>query len=245
MTNVVKICGLRDAESAQHAITNGADLLGMIMVPGRSRTVDTEVAKQIVAGVKNQRRANHVRTVFEGIDITLPFPQYVDQVRRNIISQGPFTVGVFRNQSEEEVYGLAREIGVDFIQLHGSEDKPSFFAHNKNLEFGIIPRYVLDRDENDMKVHFANLDQFPGMAIPLLDSEAGGEGKTIDWESINNLQYGRFLLAGGLTPDNVNETRYIKNLVGFDVSGGVETEGVKDRDKITKFIENGKDVVFE
>lgn len=244
MTNVVKICGLRDVSSAQTAIDSGADLLGMIMVPGRARTVDSGIAKQIVALVKEKRGETHVRDVFRNIDTDVEFPQYVDKVKRNVIEKGPFSVGVFRNQDKDEVFKLAREIGIDFIQLHGSENKPEFFAQNKDLEFGIIPRYVIDRDQDDMSAHFASVSQLPGMAIPLLDSDAGGEGKTIDWESVNHLVFGRFLLAGGLTPDNINETKTIKNIIGFDVSGGVETDGVKDHEKIKQFVKNGKGVIF-
>lgn len=240
---VIKICGLRDVDLAQVALDAGANLLGMIMVPGRARTVDKEVATEIVHRVKAKRGDVAVKSLFN-VDPNLLFPEYAAIIRQRVVENGPFTVGVFRNQDRDQVFATAKELGLDFIQLHGSEDKLDYFAQNRDLQFGIIPRYVLPQDIDVMRAHFGDLQKTPGMVLPLLDSEAGGEGKTIDWTLVNDLDFGRFVLAGGLTPDNLHSTSDIKHLLGFDVSGGVEVDGIKCPEKITKFVTNGKLVVF-
>ena len=135
---VVKICGIKTVEAASVAIDNGANLLGCILVPNRARTIDVEVAKQIARMVKRDRNPP---PKFAGGTPT----QHFEQVAQWIIENGPFLVGVFRNQSKEEVFRIAREVGLDFIQLHGLEDKLEFLC----TEFGLIPRYVVP-DELDL-----------------------------------------------------------------------------------------------
>ncbi|CAX44275.1 n-(5'-phosphoribosyl)anthranilate isomerase, putative [Candida dubliniensis CD36] len=217
---VVKICGIKSVEAAKVAIDNGANLLGCILVPNRARTIDHEVAKQI-----SQMMGHRKPPKFDASTPT----EHFELVSQWIVENGPFLVGVFRNQPREEVFRIARELGLDFIQLHGSEDKLEFV----NSEFGIIPRYVVP-DEMDLLG-----EQAPSLmqcvSLPLLDSEAGGEGKVLDWTFIERLPT-KALLAGGLTPENIPT---FQTILGYDVSGGVETNGVKDSSKIIKFIQNG------
>lgn len=231
---LVKICGLQTVEAAQVAIDAGADLLGMILVPGRARTVDREVAKQIVAAARAKRQGQLT------LNHNQAFLAHVDEVTGRLAQTGPHVVGVFRNQPIDEVFAIATELELDFIQLHGSEDKLEYFARNRDHNFGIIPRYVLPRDVEVMEKHFGALHEMPGFVLPLLDLDAGGEGKQIDWTLIDDLGFGRYILAGGLTPDNLHTTNGVSHLVGVDVSGGVETDGAKDHVKIAKFVEVGK-----
>ena len=66
----------------------------------------------------------------------------------------------------------------------------------------------------------------------------GGTGQSFDWEVARVLSEEgfSFLLAGGLTPENVGEAVTIAHPWGVDVSGGVETEGAKDKDKVLAFV---------
>ncbi|RCK60625.1 N-(5'-phosphoribosyl)anthranilate isomerase [Candida viswanathii] len=218
---IVKICGIKTVDAATVAIDNGANLLGCILVPNRARTIDHEVAKEIAQLVKRERKP---------IKLTATTPtEHFEQVSQWIIENGPFLVGVFRNQPKEEVFRIARELGLDFIQLHGLEDKLLFV----NDEFGIIPRYVVPDEIDLLKQQSESLMQC--VSLPLLDSEAGGEGKLIDWSYIEKLPT-RAILAGGLTPENIP---VFDNILGYDVSGGVETNGIKDSSKIINFINRG------
>lgn len=248
MVKLVKICGLKTTDGCVEALEAGADLLGMIMVPGRARTVEMDVARDIVRLVKAKRSRNQTR--FQTVPELLGFiteSQFEDfnefsQVWSDLVREnGPFIVGVFRNQPLEQVFAIATELELDFIQLHGSEDKVLFFNANSELKFGIIPRYVVPKDVDLMKQHFQQVHELHGFALPLLDSEAGGEGKVIDWSVLQQLEFGNFILAGGLTPTNLHETKDLPNLVGYDVSGGVEDDdGNKDCGKIRLFVAIGK-----
>ncbi|EGW34624.1 phosphoribosylanthranilate isomerase [Spathaspora passalidarum NRRL Y-27907] len=250
MPRLVKICGLRTVEAATTAIDNGADLLGCILVPGRKRTIDFEIAKQISSQVKQARSSKKFPTI-EDIQtyLTNQFyssPRaYFELISEVIIDNGPFLVGVFQNQPIDEVVSIATELELDFIQLHGNEDKMAFFKDERIAgKFGIIPRYVIPTQFPDLAEQGEYLTKEKLFAIPLLDSEAGGEGKIIDWSFINdNLSFTNVLLAGGLTPENLLSTQDVKNVVGYDVSGGVEdAEGNKDLTKIKTFITIGKDI---
>lgn len=246
---VVKICGLKTEEAAETAIQTGANLLGMILVPGRERTIDKTTALKIVKlagaerarlGRKHQTITSLLKELYTGEyskveEFQLKAAELVEQ-------NGPFVTGVFRNQSVEDVYNTASEIGLDIIQLHGSEDKLEYAKPNvSDLKYALIPRFVLPKDVKEMEnVFLQHSDVQDGILLPLLDSEAGGKGEKIDWNEVGELNFGKYLLAGGLTPANVNEALSVNNVIGVDVSGGVETDGVKDLTKVKQFIINAK-----
>lgn len=242
-TKLVKVCGLKTAESAQLAVDNGAAMLGMILVPNRARTIDLATAIDIVEICARERkqRGSKFQTSAElfqyvkGLDVQ--GPEWFESVAECIIENGPFAVGVFRNQSIEDVQRIAEGINLDIVQLHGSEDVNEY---TKNIMVPVIPRFVLNKPniKEALTTH--------RFLIPLLDSEAGGEGKLINWDDAAQFgkeSEGRFILAGGLTPENVTSALAVEGCLGVDVSGGVETEGVKDHDKIAKFVTNARNYV--
>lgn len=250
MTKIVKICGLKTLEDAAESVKSGADLLGFIMVPGRKRSVDPNVAAEISSMARSRRRELNrplelAREVIEylGKQQFLSYKEYFATATRVILENGPFSVGVFRNQNPEEVFQKANELKLDIIQLHGSEDPETFMNANKDQNMLIIKRFVIPSQVEYMEGFFQKLlnIQAKGFLLPLLDSELGGEGVVIDWSMINDLN-GSFILAGGLKPENLNETKpFLKNVVGFDVSGGVEDDrGNKDLNKIADFVNVGK-----
>lgn len=237
---LVKICGVKTLESAETAILNGADLIGCILVPQKSRTIDFSTAKQIAQFVKRGRPqsvAQMMSHLSQKCDSFASPVDYFEYVSKLVLDNGPFLVGVFQNQPRDEVLKIANEIGLDFIQLHGSEQKLDYI----NDEFGLVPRYVVPQDTEKLKHDSEELMKRGVLSLPLLDSAQGGEGKVIDWEYISgNLNFTRAILAGGLTPENIRDTKDVKNILGFDVSGGVETDGEKDLTKIIRFIAGGK-----
>lgn len=237
---IVKICGLKTLEAAEVAVSSGANLLGTILVPNRARTVDMDIAKEIVK-LCRETRIEKKRQFVNSVDMMnhlresrLEGSEWFEYVAKTVVENGPFLVGVFRNQSLEEVRQVAEELELDIVQLHGSEDFPLFI---EQLEVPVIPRYVLNKGNiKDSLVTHKHL-------MPLLDSEVGGEGKLINWEDAKAFGgdelNGRYILAGGLTPENVKSALSNSGCLGVDVSGGVETEGVKDNAKIKAFIRNG------
>lgn len=223
---LVKICGLKDIESAQVAIDNGADLLGMIVVPGRARTIDDSVAKEIVSRTKSKR-------LEEDFTKGLDQDNWTDSVVKSISMKGPFSVGVFRNQSIEDINSKIEEIGFDFVQLHGKENRSEYIS---KLNRPVITRYV----PNDAEIaNVMNAEQI----LTLFDTEFGGTGTQLNWEDLgtwSKMTRSKYILAGGLNPENVGEASKIHGVIGVDVASGVETNGVKDHEKIRQFIKNAK-----
>lgn len=252
--HLVKICGLRTFEAAEKAVDSGADLLGVILVPNKKRTVSKEVGKQISELARSHRQnkasANKLVTLI-ATQSYADTEEYFETVKETLSENGPYLVGVVQNQPIDEVFEIALEIGVDFIQLHGNENLQDYLKRNKLLgyPFGIIPRIVVPRDA-DSFIDFLAKDVInegkytgDGFILPLLDSEAGGEGKLIDWALVDELSAGKYLLAGGLNPHNLHGTKELSRVIGFDVSGGVEdASGNKDLEKIHLFVKNGKNV---
>jgi phosphoribosylanthranilate isomerase len=147
--------------------------------------------------------------------------------------KGPGKVGVFVNQPLCEVLEIAERCRLDYLQLHGEESPDYCRALNRPTirACRVGPDFSLSTDA-DYPADYLLLDSFvPG--------QPGGTGLTFDWHAVS-LRIGRprqkFLVAGGLTPENVAEAIRILNPDGVDVSGGVETDGVKDSGKIRRFI---------
>lgn len=147
-------------------------------------------------------------------------------------------VGVFVNANPELVNQLLDEGYIDYAQFHGDEDKgylKPFIESNKPFlrAVGI---------ENEASIENLYLD---GCSAILLDAHApgvyGGTGKTCDWsiiEKVNN-RYPELpiILAGGITPENVEEARQLSHISGLDVASGAESApGIKDFDKVKQLM---------
>ncbi|HWR31325.1 MAG TPA: phosphoribosylanthranilate isomerase [Negativicutes bacterium] len=145
----------------------------------------------------------------------------------------PGKVGVFVNQPLPLVREIAEKCRLDYIQLHGDESPEYCSALNRPAIRALrIGNDVTPMMFTDYPAEYLLLDSFvPG--------QAGGTGVAFDWETTRNL-IGRprqkFIVAGGLTPENVPDAIRILRPDGVDVSGGVETDGVKDSGKIQRFI---------
>jgi len=146
------------------------------------------------------------------------------------LSVRPAIVGVFIDQEPAEVREIAEFVGLDLLQLHGSE-QPGF-----------------DAGRPVMKVLKVRDDQVPdASAWPdpiMLDSwsidQRGGTGRTWDWDLARDLLATRkVFIAGGLEPGNVGKVVSTFKPYGVDVSSGVESSvRVKDPDKVRAFVHN-------
>ena len=145
----------------------------------------------------------------------------------------PQLVGVFIDQPEAEVEQIAEFVGLDVVQLHGSE-RPGFRA----------PRPIIKA----LKVRDGAVPDADGWPDPiLLDSwspdQRGGTGRAWDWGAARALlARRRVILAGGLHPGNVGEVVRAFRPHGVDVSSGVESAvRVKDFDRIRSFVQAVRD----
>lgn len=141
-------------------------------------------------------------------------------------------VALFRNASVDEVRRALDELQPDLLQFHG-EESPEHCASFGQPYLRAVP----------MK-HGADLAdwerRFAGATALLLDAhgagEAGGQGRPFDWSAIRARR--AYVLAGGLTPENVGAAVRAVRPYAVDVSSGVEqSPGVKDESKMRRFIE--------
>ena len=147
-----------------------------------------------------------------------------EKLNKNILA-----VGVFVNEKIDKIVEIVNDEIIDLIQLHGDEDN-DYIKHLKDkVKLPIIKAFKVS-SKNDI----INIDKCLADYV-LLDSGAG-TGTTFDWELIKGVNRDYFL-AGGLRTENVESA--IKELRPFavDVSSGIETDGVKDKSKMSKFLE--------
>jgi phosphoribosylanthranilate isomerase len=191
-----------------------------------------------ICGITNwtdARRAAEAGAQFLGFNFYRPSPRYIrPAAARRIIRRLPdgiAAVGVFVNESEASMLAIARQVGLDYLQLHGDEP-PEQVARLKR-EIPVI-KAVRVRDSFKSK----QLDSLSRASAILLDGfdarRHGGTGKTFDW----NLARGsngsrRIFLAGGLTPENVAEAIRVARPYAVDVCSGIEARpGRKDPARI-------------
>lgn len=139
------------------------------------------------------------------------------------------SVGVFVNESVENVASLLQSGTIQMAQLHGQEDE----NYAKNLKSmcdkPIIKAFII-KSEEDIKKALA----YPSDYL-LLDNGLG-TGEAFDWSLIRNIDR-PFFLAGGLNSENVREAISLTGPYAVDTSSGVETDHRKDYDKIKAFID--------
>lgn len=145
-------------------------------------------------------------------------------------------IGVFVNESKEEIERIAEIAGLTHIQLHG--DESAKFCQSFSIP--VIKAFSIESNQN-----LEEIECFPCDYL-LLDGPKGkyrgGNGSSFEWAKIDSRIFkGRkVILAGGLTIENVSEGISVINPDMVDVSSGVETDGVKDIEKIKLFIQQAK-----
>ena len=147
-------------------------------------------------------------------------------------------VGVFVNPTSDMVGDAIAQVGIDMLQFHGSES-PSFCG-----DFGLP--YIKSVGVT-AKTNFSQLDtEYREAWAFILDrfdaKKHGGTGEVFDWRLWPNGINRRFILAGGLKPDNVAEAIKVLDPFGVDVSSGVESsrKGTKDRMLVERFMQEVK-----
>lgn len=144
------------------------------------------------------------------------------------------TVGVFVNQPEHDIRAIAADVGLDAIQLHGSEPIEMWSA---------VPGRCIKAIGVGEAFDAAAVAGWPAGVWPLLDAHdavrRGGTGRVVDWHRALELSRVRpIILAGGLGPSNIQEAIRRVRPFAVDVSSGVEREpGIKDARRLRAFVE--------
>ncbi len=162
-----------------------------------------------------------------------------ETVKEIICALPPFvtTVGVFVDTPKTEIEHLCYVTGLDIVQFHGSELPEDCHVTGKTI------KAIRVKDLSDLDV----LNRYTTVSAFLLDTYSdkapGGTGQIFNWDiAVEAKKYSNIILAGGLTPDNIEEAIKIVQPYGVDVSSGVEgsIKGKKDHAKLELFIKRAK-----
>ena len=137
-------------------------------------------------------------------------------------------VGVFVDENPKIIADMAEGRIIDMIQLHGHEDDEYIADLRKLTHAKIIKAFRIHTADDALRAEKSPAD------FVLLDSGMG-TGKVFDWSLIRGVKRPYFL-AGGLDAGTVCEAVSRLNPYAVDVSSGIETDGVKDRVKMSDFI---------
>lgn len=212
----VKICGIQQPADALVAAEAGADFVGIVFVPEYRRCLNVDAAQGIVQSLRSSGMV------------------------------APQVVGIFADQALDQVNQTINACELDLAQLCGNES----LDYCRRVKAKVIKVIHVDASAIDAKAvdsladrvteyrdagHIVTLD-------PLITGVQGGSGHSFDWQVAAQLSRRgfSFLLAGGLSPDNVTRAVTEVSPWGVDVSSGVETGGAKDHQKIRDFLHNAK-----
>lgn len=233
----VKICGVMRVQDAMAAKRAGADFVGLMFAPDSRRKLTIERAQAIVAALDDgERRQPRPPLLSVGHDegVEAWFRHGADALDRILARRRPLTVGVFEDQTLEEINAIADACNLDMVQLSGDEPWSECVLANRQVikaveaPEGVVPEEIIADLETGTAIAFL-LDGSRGKGVPGgRDVAKAVAARLPAW------------LAGGLTPENVAETVAYVQPWAVDVSTGVETDGVKDAQKIQAFVAAAK-----
>jgi phosphoribosylanthranilate isomerase len=239
---LVKICGVRDPETALAAAEAGADFIGLMFAESKRR-VTPQQCYDVVETLK-AKRAQGPDAEFDGpargdVSARTWFGVWADAIEQSAARWRPLIVGVFADMDADEVNDIARTAGLDLVQLSGGETQ----GYIERIQRPVIR--AVHVSETDTAFDVADAISAGSAAGLLLDTASpaarGGTGLAFDWEVAAEVaRRTPFLLAGGLTPENVAAAIEQVEPWGVDVSSGVETDGQKDIEKVRAFIRAAK-----
>ncbi len=137
-------------------------------------------------------------------------------------------VGVFVNEKPETVANLLQDGVVDAVQLHGTEDEEYIAQLRRFTDKPIIKAFRMKTSGDIESAEQSTADYI------LLDSGAG-TGTVFDWGLVQHITRPYFL-AGGLDVNNVADAVRLFHPYAVDVSSGIETDGLKDKNKMSAFV---------
>ena len=231
-TPKIKMCGISKVDTIPAIVDAKPDYMGLVFAPSK-RQVTVEQAKTLVDELHKQYEKTYGEiTVPMNTDTAQDSQDNQEFVQGNSNFEKIKTVGVFVNETIENLLKIAEEVKLDVIQLHGDEDE-SFIQTLKEQSNVEVWKAVQVRSAADAEKW---IDSSADMLLfdAYHKDERGGTGEVFDWSSLDEFER-PFMLAGGM--DTTNVARAIRTVrpYGIDISSGIETEGVKDDEKIKAF----------
>ena len=218
-TPKVKMCGISKVETIPAVVEAKPDYMGLVFAPSK-RQVTVDQAKTLVEELHKQYANRYNRDAEQYSNQTLIHQEFIK------------TVGIFVNETLDNLVTIATEVNLDAVQLHGDEDE-AFIQSLKGRTNVEVWKAVQIRSAADAE---AWIDSSADMLLfdAYHKDERGGTGEVFDWSCLDEFER-PFMLAGGI--DSTNVARAIRTVrpYGIDISSGIETEGVKDDEKIKAF----------
>jgi phosphoribosylanthranilate isomerase len=151
------------------------------------------------------------------------------------LPEGVLKVGVFVDEEPEEVLRIAREVGLDYAQLHGDEG-PEAVAEIRSGGLGVI-KAIRVRDAASLE-EMERYDADLFMLDAYSEKVRGGTGERFDWGLAKAVKgYANILVSGGLTPENVREAIELFEPYGVDASSSLEDRpGKKNSERVRRFV---------
>jgi phosphoribosylanthranilate isomerase len=246
---LVKICGVSDVDSARVACEAGANFIGLVFYPGSHRFVTREQALEVSTAVHAFDRGEGQ---YDGIGVELvstlnrlrPRSRVETSSTPTGVRSHPRVVGLFVNEPVEVVVETRERVGLDIVQLSGSEP----IEDMRRLRRLGIPYIATVRggagDDEGARRRFNEIVEQAPFAV-ILDTHVpgmwGGSGVVGDWDLAREFAAAfPLFLAGGLEPGNVGAAIEVVEPFAVDVSTGVETDEIKDHQKIRAFIHESR-----
>ncbi|ADV44030.1 phosphoribosylanthranilate isomerase [Bacteroides helcogenes] len=208
MNNIIKVCGMTNADNIRNVERLGIDMIGFIFYPKSPRCL-------------------------------CEIPDYLPVHAKR--------VGVFVNESKDNVLMYADRFGLDCVQLHGSES-PEYCRSLRNDGMRLIKAFPISHPKDLLAVSAYNglCDYY------LFDTKTpqyGGSGSQFDWNLLNRYNGTTpFLLSGGINPYSAKAIREFHHFrfAGIDLNSRFETApGIKDVERIRQFLEEYKKINYK
>ena len=251
-TPKVKMCGISKVETIPAVVEAKPDYMGLVFAPSK-RQVTVDQAKTLVEELHKQYGNRYSREEVQCSNDVVQDGAVIGAVQEGtatgdahegtltstenasptlIHQEAIKTVGVFVNETLENLVTIATEVNLDAVQLHGDEDE-AFIQSLKERTNVEVWKAVQIRSAADAE---AWIDSSADMLLfdAYHKDERGGTGEVFDWSCLDEFER-PFMLAGGI--DSTNVARAIRTVrpYGIDISSGIEKEGVKDNEKIKAF----------
>lgn len=207
MTIAVKICGLTRPEDVDAAVEAGADMVGFVFFPASPRAVTPEAAARLAARVP----------------------------------KGVLKVALSVDAGDDLLADIVEAVGVDLMQLHGHESPERVIEVHRRFGLEVMKAVPIANttDVRHARAYETVADRLMFDAKPPKGAtRPGGNALAFDWRLIVGEKWAKpWVLAGGLTPENVADAIHLSGARAVDVSTGVEqAPGIKDASKIRRFI---------
>lgn len=176
----------------------------------------------------NELQPDYIGFVFAKKSRRYVSPEKAEELKA-MLAPGIQAVGVFVNEEPERIVSLLEAGTIDVAQLHGQEGEREIRRLRELTDHPLIQAFRIDTEQDVERANASTADYV------LLDSGAGGTGTVFDWDLLQVIRRPYFL-AGGLDTENLGTVKAKLNPYGIDVSSGIETDGYKDKEKMTAFV---------